>query len=133
MTATKSLCLFPAKPIYLIATYLADGRAVTIGEGGGFRKQLKPNVYIRRFPGIYDPATLLAKHRAFLAELRNQGQTLAPFPGLRELLERMSREHAETRELYERYGYYSWAAAFRQSFRLVRREYLEPRDRRAAD
>jgi hypothetical protein len=133
MTATKSLCLFPAKPIYLIATYLADGRAVTIGEGGGFRKQLKPNVYIRRFPGIYDPATLLAKHRAFLAELRNQGQTLAPFPGLRELLERMSREHAETRELYERYGYYSWSAAVRQSFRLVRREYLEPRDRRAAD
>jgi hypothetical protein len=129
MTATANFWLFPVKPIYLIITYLSEGRVVTIGEGGGFRKQLQKNIFVRRFPDTYDPAILLAKHRKFLAELRDQGHTLAPFPSLREFLDRMSREHAETRELYERHGYYPWSAAIRQSFRLVRREYLEPHAR----
>lgn len=129
MTATRNFWLFPAKPIYLIVTYLIDGRVETIGEGGGFRKQLKNNVFIRRFPGVYDPAILLAKHRKFLTELQNQGYALAPFPNLHECLDRMSQEHAETRKLYERHGYYPWSAALRQSYGLVRSEYLEPNAR----
>jgi hypothetical protein len=126
MTATETFQLFPAKPIYLLVTYLSDGRAVTIGEGGGFRKPLKKDVFIRRLPDIHDPAILLARHRKFLAELCAQGHSLAHFPDLSQLLERMSREHAETRELYEKHGYYPWSAAIRQSFGLVRREFLEP-------
>jgi hypothetical protein len=132
MTAVPNVRLFPAKPLYLLVTYLSDGRVVTIGEGGGFRKRLKKDVFIRHFPETYDPGTLLAKHRKFLAEVCAQGHTLAPFPGLREFLERMSQEHTETRELYERHGYYPWSAAIRQSFGLVRREYLEPSGARPA-
>jgi len=127
MTATSQFRFFPAKAIFFLVAYIADGRVVTVAEGGGFRKPLKANVFMRRFPEIDDPATLTDKHRQFLNELRSQGHTLARFPDLRELLSLMSKEQEETRQLYERYGYWPWSAAIRQNFQLVRREYLEPK------
>jgi len=125
MVRTANLVLFPAKGFYHLSTYFTDGRAVSFTEGGGYRKKLRADVFTRCFPGIHDPQTLLDKHRRFVKQKLDEGHTLAPLMDVRELLERMSREHEQTRQLYERYGYYSWAAAFRQSFGLVRREFLE--------
>ena len=125
MVRTANLVLFPAKGFYLLSTYFTHGRAISITEGGGYRKKLRTDVFTRCFPGIHDPQTLLDKHRRFVKQKLDEGHTLAPFMGVRELLERMSREHEQTRQLYEQHGYYSWAAAFRQSFGLVRREFLE--------
>jgi hypothetical protein len=125
MVRTANLALFPAKGFYLVSTYFKDGRAVSFTEGGGYRKKLRADVFSRCFPGIHDPDTLLEKHRRFVKQKLDEGHTLAPFMDVRELLERMSREHEQTRQLYEQHGYYSWGAAFRQSFGLVRREYLE--------
>jgi len=80
MTATASFRLFPAKAVYLLVTYLADGRVVTIAEGSGFRKRLKADVFARCCPGIHDSETLLAKHRRFLAELCEGGTHAGPLP-----------------------------------------------------
>ena len=126
MVRTANLVLFPARGFYLLSTHLKDGRAISITEGGGYRKKLRADVFMRCFPGIHDPQTLLDKHRRFVKQKLDEGHTLAPLMDVRELLEKMSREHEETRQLYERHGYYSWSAAFRQSFGLVRREFLEP-------
>jgi hypothetical protein len=125
MVRTAKLVLFPAKGFYHLSTYFADGRAVSVTEGGGYRKKLRADIFTRCFPGSHDPQTLLEKHRRFVKEKLDEGHTLAPFMDVRQLLEQMSREHEQTRQLYEKHGYYSWAAAFRQSFGLVRREYLE--------
>lgn len=126
MTSTENFQKFPAFANFLIITYLNEGRVVTIGEGGGFRKSLLPKIFCRRFPDMQDPATLIAKHRKLLAEVCAQGHALAPPVDLHGFLERSRRDHEEVRPLMEKYGYYSWPAAFRQSFGLVRKEFLEP-------
>jgi hypothetical protein len=125
MVRTANLVLFPAKGFYHLSTYFTDGRAISITEGGGFRRKLRADIFTRCFPGVHDPETLLERHRRFVKQKLEEGHTLAPFMDVRELLERMSREHEQIRQLYEKHGYYSWAAAFRQSFGLVRREFLE--------
>jgi hypothetical protein len=128
MVTTGKFLKFPVHVHFLLRTQLADGRVFTIDEGGGYRGSLVPDIFIRRFPELHDPATLLAKHRKFVAEICARGHTLAPLVDLAELLERQKREHEEICPTMEAWGYYSWAAAFRQSFGLVRKEYLEPED-----
>jgi hypothetical protein len=129
MLSTESFQKFPAHVFCLIVTDLTDGRIVTINEGGGYRRRLIPHVFSRRIPGVHDPATLLEKHKRFVAEVLAQGHELAPLADLEEVLERSKRAHAENAPMMEKYGYYSLAAAFRQSYELVRKEYLEPEAR----
>jgi hypothetical protein len=126
MTSTGSFREFPAKTSFLLTTYLSDGRIMTLTQGGGFRKHYKPTNFARCLPSVHDPEILIAKHRKFVAEKREVGHKFAPYFGTQELLKRMAKDHEESRELYERYGYYTWSQAFRQNFKLVRREFLEP-------
>src|SRR5262249_51999500 len=126
MFATKQFLLYPAKATLLATTYLEEGRLVSINGGGGYRKLLNPRVIARHFADR-DPAAFLAKHARVLQRLRDEGQRPVLLSGPQALLQRLVDDHEETRQLYERYGYYSWGAAFRQAFDLVRPEYLVDR------
>jgi hypothetical protein len=126
MFATRTVVMFPAKAFYLINTYLDDDRRVATGnEGGGFRKRLVKNVTVRFFPVIDHPGDLLARHREVVDRKLAEGCRLAPVMEVSALLKRMENDHEQMRALMKRHGYYSWSAAFRQCFRLVRREYRE--------
>jgi hypothetical protein len=120
--ATKQFQLFPAKPTLLVTTYLEEGRLTSINGGGGYRKVLNPRVIARYFPD-QDPAEFVAKHCRVLRRLWDEGLRPVLLPGPQALLRQLADDHAEARRLWERYGYYSWGAAFRQAFDLVRREY----------
>jgi hypothetical protein len=122
MFSTKQFRLFPAKPTLLVTTYLEEGRLTSINSGGGYRKSVNPRVIARHFPEK-DPATFLAKHCRVARRLRDEGQRPVLLSGRQALLQRLIDDHEETRQLWERYGYYSWGAAFRQAFDLVRPEY----------
>jgi hypothetical protein len=120
--ATKQFRLFPAKPTMVATTYLEEGRLTSINGGGGHRKQRNPRVIGRHFEDK-DPATFVAKHCRVLRQLRDEGHRPVFFPGPQALLQRLTDDHEEARRFGERYGFYSWGAAFRQAFDLVRPEY----------
>jgi hypothetical protein len=121
---TKSFVQFPAHAHLLVTTYFADGeRLTTANSEAGFRKKLNPKVIVRYFEDAEDPATMLAKHRRVLRRLLAEGRQLLPLLGPEDLLRRLEADHEEMRRLCQRHGYYSWSAAFRQAFRLVRPEY----------
>jgi hypothetical protein len=118
--------LFPARASLLVTTYFTNGeRLSTANSESGYRKRLNPRVIARYFENAEDPATMVAKHRKVLGRLLAEGRQLAPLMGPEALLRRLEEDHEEMRRLMQRYGYYSWAAAIRQTFRLVRREYRE--------
>jgi hypothetical protein len=118
--------LFPARASLLLTTYFTSGeRLTTANSDSGYRKRLNPRVIARYFENAEDPATMVAKHRKVLGRLLAEGRQLAPLMGPEELLRRLEEDHEEARRLMQRYGYYSWAAAVRQTFRLVRPEYRE--------
>jgi hypothetical protein len=126
MSSTGTFVLYPAKAFYLINTYLDEGRRVVTGnEGGGFRKLLDRTVTVRFFPEIDHPVDLLARHRQVVDRKLAEGCRFAPPMALPALLARMESDHERARGLMARYGYYTWSAAFRQCFRLVRREYRD--------
>ncbi|MFL5340128.1 MAG: hypothetical protein ACJ8F7_08245 [Gemmataceae bacterium] len=127
MFATGKFVLSPAKAYYLINTYLDEGhRVFSANDGGGFRRRLDQRVTIRFMPDVDHPGDLLERHRHVVDRELANGRRLAPPMNLEGLLRRQEADHEEQRQRMERYGYYSWPAAFRQCFRLVRREYLDP-------
>jgi hypothetical protein len=116
--------MFPAKATVMATTYFDGGeRLVSSNSGLGFRKKLNPRVIMRHFEGTEDPAALLARHRQEGQRLLGEGRRLAPLMGPEELLRRMESDHEESREILQRYGYWSWGDAVRQTFGLVRSEY----------
>jgi hypothetical protein len=121
---TKDHVLFPARAHLLVTTYFSNGeRLTTANSEAGFRKRLNPKVIARYFEEAEDPATMLAKHRRVLGRRLAEGRAPLPLLGPEELLHRLELDHEEMRQLYQRHGYYSWSAAVRQAFRLVRPEY----------
>jgi hypothetical protein len=81
-------------------------------------------VLSRVFPGVHAPAALLAAHAELVAQKQAEGHVLAPLMDAPALFERMTQDHDEASAVLRRRGYYSWSAAVRQSFGLVRRELL---------
>jgi hypothetical protein len=124
MVSTRSFQKFPAHAFFLISTYFDDLRLVTIHEGGGFRKQIILQVQSQVFPGVHDPALLLAAHRKRVEHQLREGHALTPLMQAPALLDRMARDHAEASSAMRKYGYFSWSAAVRQNFKLVRPELL---------
>lgn len=124
MLSTASFQKFPAHVFFLITTYFDDLRLVTIHDGGGFRRPVVPGVLSRVFLGVNDPALLLAAHRKRVEQQRLEGHILAPLMNASAVFERMAEDHTETAAAMRRHGYYSWSAAVRQNFKLVRRELL---------
>jgi hypothetical protein len=122
MFATRQFQLFPAKPTLLATTYLEEGRLTSLNGGGGYRRPLNPRLIARHFPDK-DPTAFLANHCRVLRRLRDEGHRPVLLPGPQALLQRLVDDHEEARRLRERYGFYSWSAAFRQAFELVRSEY----------
>jgi hypothetical protein len=55
----------------------------------------------------------------------DEGRRLAPLFSAEGFLQAWIKEHDEIRALAKEQGYYTWSAALRQSFGLVRREYME--------
>jgi hypothetical protein len=127
MLATQVLRFFPANSFLLVMTRFADGsRLVSVNsKASGYQKPRKTNVIARRFPDAQDPGESLAVHRQVLKRLLDEGRQLAPLMSADDLLQYQIKEHEETCVLAKQQGYYTWGAALRQSFGLVRREYLE--------
>jgi hypothetical protein len=116
--------MFPARATLLVTTYFEGGeRLVSSNSGMGYRKKLDARVTMRSYDDAEDPATLLARHRRDLQRLLAGGRRLAPLLGPDELLRRTEHDHEETRHLLDRYGYWRWGDALRQTFGLIRREY----------
>ena len=121
---SNGFVLFPAKATLLLTTYFDSGeRLVSSNSGMGFRKKLDPRVTMRTYEDAEDPAALFARHRRELQRLLGDGRRVEPLMGPEALLRRMEREHEESRQLLERYGYWGWGDALRQTFGLVRPEY----------
>jgi hypothetical protein len=83
-----------------------------------------PAVLTRVYPGVQDPATLLAAHCRLVDQKQAEGHVLAPLLDAPALFDRMIHDHAETSAVMRRRGYYSWSAAVRQNFKMVRRDLL---------
>jgi hypothetical protein len=116
---------FPVKVWCLGTTYFTDGtRLLMTSEGGGYRKSRDPLAIHRFYPEVEDSAVLLDRLRATIAHLIAEGKELAPPMSPDELLARVAADHDRVAELTRRAGYYTWRAAVRQSFKLVRREYV---------
>jgi hypothetical protein len=127
MLNTPVIHFFPAHPFVLISTYFDDGTRLTSvnAKASGFSKLRKPNVVARRFPDLQNPGELLARHREVMKRLLDEGRRLAPLMTVEGLIRRQIEEHDETCELAKQQGYYTWGAAFRQAFGIVRKEYLQ--------
>jgi len=127
MLATEHFHFFPAHAVFVINTYFADGSrlASTDSMGGGYRKKRKANVIVRCFPGADGPNELIEQHRKVLKSLLDGGRRLAPLLTAQGVIDNQIRELKESSELAKAEGYYTWGAAVRQSFGLVRREYLQ--------
>jgi hypothetical protein len=124
MLATTGFKKFPAHAFFLLSTYFENLRVVSIHEGGGFRKRFMPGVLSRVFPGVHDPATLLAAHGRLVEQKQAEGHVLGPLMEAPALFERMAQDHEEASAVLRRRGYYSWSAAVRQNFGLIRRDLL---------
>ena len=124
MFATEKLEKFPARPSFLLVTYFDDMRLVSLNEGGSYRKSTAAHVRTSLFPGVSDPATLIEGHRSIVTEEMYQGHVVTPAFGVAGLVKRLSREHEEVSAALRKRGYYSWPAAIRQNFKLVRQELL---------
>ena len=124
--SSQSFRHFPVKAWPLSTTYFSDGtRLIVTSEGGGYRKSRDPLAIQRIYPEADDPATLLELHQATLRRLLAEGKELAPLMSPDELLARFEADAERVREITRRDGYFSWGAATRQSFNLIRREYRE--------
>jgi hypothetical protein len=124
--ATENFHFFPGHAFFVINTYFEDGsRLVSISKGSGYKKKRKANVIVRCFPDAKDPGELIGRHRQVLKRLLEEGRRLAPLLTARGVIDTQIRELKESSELAKAEGYYSWGAAVRQSFGLVRREYLQ--------
>jgi hypothetical protein len=127
MLATANLHFFPANSFLLVSTHFADGSKLTSinSKASGFQRSRRTNMISRRFPGIDNPGELLVRHREVLNGLLNEGRRLAPLLSTEGFVRAWIKEHEENGELAKEQGYYTWGAAFRQSFGIVRREYVQ--------
>ncbi len=123
MVSTRNFQRYPAYAFFFICTYFEDLRLVTVHETG-FRKPILRHVQTRVYPGVHDPALLLAAHRKRVEEQRREGHVLSPLMTAPVLFARMAKDHEESSAAHRKHGYYSWAAAIRQNFKLTRRELL---------
>ena len=115
---------FPVKAWCVSTTYFADGsRLLVTSEGGGYRKSRNPRAIQRFYTEAADPAALLEMHRATTRKLIAEGKDLARLMSPDELLTRIEADVDRVGELNRRIGYFTWGAAIRQSFNLIRREY----------
>jgi hypothetical protein len=127
MLATQTLHFYPANSFLLVKTFFADGSCLTSSnaKGTGYRKLRRANMTYRHFVEAKNPGDLLTRHRQVLNRLLGEGRRLAPLFTAQELIQRQIQEHDETCVLAKQQGYYTWGAAFRQSFGLVRREFVQ--------
>jgi hypothetical protein len=127
MLATKNIQFFPAHPFLMVMTYFADESRLTStnATAAGFRKQRRPNVVMRRFPDAQNPGDLIDRHRQVLKRLLDDGRVLAPLMSAQGLLDTQVKLHDETCALAKQQGYYTWGAALRHAFGIVRPEYVE--------
>jgi hypothetical protein len=127
MLATQTLHYFPAHPFLLATTYFADGTRLTSSnaKASGYQKTRKTTVTYRRFADAQYPGELMDHHRQVLKLLLDEGRRLAPLLTAQGVLETQIKEHEESCVLAKQQGYYTWTAALRQAFGLVRREYLQ--------
>jgi hypothetical protein len=126
MPATEQFQLFPAGTYLVINTYFEDGSRLVSSDskGAGYKKTRNANVVMRCFPDAKGPGDLIAHHREILRELIEEGRRLAPLLNAQGVIAAQVRAIEETSELAKEEGYYTWGAAVRQSFGLVRHEYL---------
>jgi hypothetical protein len=114
----------PSKATFLLRTNLSDGyRLVSTSGGSGYRKPLSAlPVISRTFPGVCDPAEMLQKHRAVLAQIEQAGRTRVPIAP-EHLIAQMVAEHEQIGAELAKYGYFQWDDAVRMAFHLPRPEY----------
>jgi hypothetical protein len=127
MSKTESFHFFPPATFLIASTYFSDGSrlASTNAKQTGFQKPRKTNVAICSFPQSKSPADFIANHRRVLKRFLEEGRTLAPLLTAQGFLDAQMREQEESAELAKKQGYCTWADAIRQSFGLVRKEYLQ--------
>jgi hypothetical protein len=127
MLATQNIQYFPAHVFLMVMTYFADESrlASTNAKAAGFRKQRRPNVTMRRFPEAQNPGDVIDRHRQVLKRLLDDGRVLAPIKSAQGLLDAQVKLHDETCALAKQQGYYTWGAAMRHAFGIVRPECVE--------
>jgi hypothetical protein len=117
---------FPARAWFMSATYFTDGtRLLLTNEHGGYNRTRDPLAIQRFVPEARDLAELLERRAPIVERLLGEGKELAPLMTVDELLARMEADHVRIGEAARRAGYFTWGAAIRQSFHLIRREYRE--------
>ena len=115
---------FPARAWYMSSTYFTDGtRLLLTNEHGGYTRA-RDRLAIQRFaPEARNLAELLDRRRPIIAQLLAEGKELAPLMSIDELLDRMEADHVRISEAVRLAGYFTWGAAIRQSFQMIRPEY----------
>jgi hypothetical protein len=115
---------FPARAWFMSATYFTDGtRLLLTNEHGGYGRTRDPLAIQRFVPEARDLAELLERRAPIVERLLREGKELAPLMTVDELLGRMEADHVRIGEAARQTGYFTWGAAIRQSFQLIRREY----------
>lgn len=113
---------FPANANFLVVTYFPNAITVTTSNAPqGFRRQLDKRSLIKFLPHLQTPRELIEKHFHLVSNFKTTAQPLRFTAD--EFLARIAADHVEFADRMRRYGYYRWPDAFREVFRLVRREY----------
>jgi hypothetical protein len=115
---------FPARAWFMSATYFTDGtRLLLTNELGGYSRTRDPLAIQRFVPEARDLAELLERRRPIVERLSAGGKELAPLMSIDQLLARMEADHVRIGEAARRAGFFTWGAAIRQSFQIIRGEY----------
>jgi hypothetical protein len=130
MLATKSLSFFPAQPFLFATTYFTDGSRLVSNntKHSGFQKPRKPNVTFCCFAKATYPGDFIDNYRKVLKRLLEEGKRLAPPLSPQGILDAHMKEHEESASLAKKQGYITWGAAIRQSFGILRKEYITDAD-----
>lgn len=125
---------FPASMTVTCWTWFADGHVLltSTASGQGFRKaDPRWNATLRVFADCDDVPGALARHLAIAGRLSADHGGAAPLRP-ENLLEDVERDRAAHAAFQARRGYFTFSDAFRQTFGLVRPEYIEEPLRRTS-
>jgi hypothetical protein len=121
---TETNFYFPARAVLLISTRFKDGRKHFTSNTPEYRKLRRATVTRRCILDAGGAEEVLLAHRRRLDKLQSTGAVPVPPPTTtRALVERLTEQHNETRELWKK-SPYSWGDAIHAAFKVCRREYL---------
>jgi hypothetical protein len=124
MHSTRLHRQFPVKAWFMSFTYFADGtRLLLTNEHGGYSRTRDRQAIQRFFPEAGNVGELIELRHPIVQRLIAEGKELAPLMSVDELIARMEADHLRIAEFARRAGYFTWGAAFRQSFQLTRGEF----------